>query len=150
MQLLSPDFREGDCIPSIFTCEGENYSPMLEVSGIPEGTTCLSLIMDDPDAPIGTFTHWIFWNASFKTKKFSSRELPENAVEGTNQAGKIGYIGPCPPTGTHRYFFRLYALSTSLDLGPEATVDKLEEAMRDKIIAQTELVGVYSKNNPSQ
>jgi len=137
-------------IPREFTCQGENYSPTLEVSGIPEGTTCLALIMDDPDAPMGTFTHWIFWNATFKAKLFSSRALPDNTIEGTNQAGKQGYIGPCPPSGTHRYFFRLYALSTSLDLESDATVDKLQEALRGKIIAQAELVGLYSKDESSQ
>lgn len=145
MQLTSPDFREGENIPKEFTCEGDNHSPTFELSGIPEGTTCLALIMDDPDAPMGTFTHWIFWNATFKTAEFSSKNMPEGAVEGTNGAGKIGYIGPCPPSGTHRYFFRVYALSTSLDLDQDATVDKLEEAIRGKIVSQAELVGLYEK-----
>jgi len=136
-------------IPKEFSCEGKGYSPSFHVSGIPEGTTCLALIMDDPDAPRGTYTHWIFWNASFRTAEFSSHALPENAVEGTNSAGETGYVGPCPPSGTHRYFFRAYALSTSLDIKGDATVDKLQEAMRGKIIAEAELVGLYSKGEQS-
>ncbi len=149
MQLLSPDFRSGSEIPIEFTCDGENYSPEFEITGVPAGATCLAFIMDDPDAPKGTFVHWIFWNASFKTTKFSSRALPNSAVEGENDAKKLGYIGPCPPSGTHRYFFKIYALNTSLKLEQGVTKDKLMEAMQEHIIAETELVGLYSKNNSS-
>lgn len=147
MQLRSTDFTGGSYIPAKFTCEGENVSPSFEIAGVPERTTCLVFIMDDPDAPGGTFTHWIMWNMSFRTRKFSSRHLPNSAIQGTNSAGSVGYIGPCPPSGTHRYFFRLYALDIPLDLEPTATVDKLTAAMTGHIVAQDELVGLYSKRN---
>src|SRR4051812_24189743 len=121
MQLLSRDFNEGGYIPQKFTCEGENVSPNFEINGkAPEGATCYALVMEDPDAPMGTFSHWIFWNMPFSTKEFSSEKMPENVVEGTNGRGKVGYIGPCPPSGTHRYFFKLYALNTSIELGSDA------------------------------
>jgi Raf kinase inhibitor-like YbhB/YbcL family protein len=146
MQLLSPDFNDGTYIPSKFTCEGENVSPNFLINGkAPEGATCYALIMEDPDAPMGTFTHWIFWNMPFNTKQFSSNFMPKSVIEGTNKAGKTGYLGPCPPSGTHRYFFKLYALNTSIDLTAEATVEDLTKAMNGHIVAETELVGLYTK-----
>jgi Raf kinase inhibitor-like YbhB/YbcL family protein len=148
MQLLSPDFNEGGYIPEKFTCEGENASPSLEINGTaPEGTTCYALVMEDPDAPMGTFSHWIFWNMPFATKEFSSGHMPESVVEGTNGAGKTGYIGPCPPSGTHRYFFKLYALDTSIELGQDAKVEELQAALNGHIVAETELVGMYAKKS---
>jgi Raf kinase inhibitor-like YbhB/YbcL family protein len=132
-------------IPRKFTCEGENISPELHVSGVPERTTCLALVMDDPDVPGGTFTHWIAWNIPFTVSKFSSTNMPNSAVEGENSAGKTGYIGPCPPTGTHRYFFRLYALDTSIVMEEEPTLENLNKAMMGHIVAEAELVGLYSK-----
>jgi Raf kinase inhibitor-like YbhB/YbcL family protein len=145
MQLLSPDFKEGDFIPKKYSCDGDNLSPDFEVHGIPEGTTCLALIMEDPDARKRTFVHWVMWNMSFKTEEFSSKELPGSAIEGLNSAEKSGYIGPCPPSGTHRYFFKLFALDTSMSLAPESTSQDLETAMQGHIVAQTELVGMYTK-----
>jgi Raf kinase inhibitor-like YbhB/YbcL family protein len=145
MQLTSPDFTEGSRIPKRFTCEGENVSPELHVSGVPERTTCLALVMDDPDAPAGTFTHWIVWNIPFTVSKFSSTNMPKTAVEGENSAGKMGYVGPCPPTGTHRYFFRLYALDTSVVMEEELSLENLNKAMMGHIVAQAELVGLYAK-----
>ncbi len=146
MQLLSPDFNDGKYIPKAFTCEGDNVSPKFLINGkAPEGATCYALVMEDPDAPKGTFTHWIFWNMPFATKEFSSVLMPESVVGGTNDAGKIGYIGPCPPNGTHRYFFKLFALNTSLDLKPDAKVDELHMAMNGHIVTEAELVGLYEK-----
>jgi Raf kinase inhibitor-like YbhB/YbcL family protein len=101
--------------------------------------------MDDPDVPGGTFTHWIAWNIPFTVSKFSSTNMPNSAVEGENSAGKTGYIGPCPPTGTHRYFFRLYALDTSIVMEEEPTLENLNKAMMGHIVAEAELVGLYSK-----
>lgn len=145
MQLTSKDFTEGSKIPERFTCEGENISPELHVSGVPERTTCLALIMDDPDAPDGTFTHWIVWNIPFTTSKFSSTNMPRGVTQGLNSAGKEGYMGPCPPSGTHRYFFRVYALDTSIEVEDELTVESLNKAMIGHIVTQAELVGLYSK-----
>lgn len=146
MQLLSPDFNDGMFIPRKFTCEGENVSPNFLINGkAPEGATCYALVMEDADAPMGTFVHWILWNMPFTTTEFSSLDLPPSVMEGTNSAEKVGYIGPCPPSGTHRYFFKLYALNTSLDLESGATVEDFSQAINSHIVAETELVGLYSK-----
>lgn len=145
MQLTSPDFVEGGRIPERFTCDGENINPTLEIGGVPQGTNCLALIVDDPDAPNGTFTHWVLWDISFKTSRIEAGSLPMDAKEGVNSAGKAGYIGPCPPSGTHRYFFKLFALDTPLELEPVATVAELEEKMQGHLVARAELVGLYSK-----
>lgn len=146
MQLLSPDFNDGTYIPREFTCEGENVSPNFQINGkAPEGATCYALVMEDPDAPMGTFSHWIFWNMPFATKEFSSESLPPSVVEGTNRAGKTGYIGPCPPSGTHRYFFKLYALNSSIELKSDAKVEDLHKALNGHIVTETELVGLYEK-----
>lgn len=145
MRISSPDFNSGEYIPAKFTCSGENISPTLIIDGVPEGTTCLALIMDDPDAPKGTFVHWVVWNITFKAHTLEHGTLPVGAVEGTNGAGQTGYMGPCPPSGTHRYFFKLYALDSSLDLPSTSGSEDLEMAMNDHIVAQAELVGLYSK-----
>ena len=143
MQLTSPEFEHNQLIPKKYTCQGEDISPPLMVNGIPEGTLSLALINDDPDAPVRTWDHWIIWNIK------PAREIKENSAPGTqgkNSWGRNDYGGPCPPSGTHRYFFKLYALDVELDLPEGATKGQLESAMVRHILGQTELIGLYKKS----
>lgn len=145
MQISSDAFENNGFIPTEYTCDGLDISPKISFSNIPRHTKSLALIMDDPDAPSGTFVHWIVWNIMPTKNGF---EKGESLVEpqGVTSFGKQGYGGPCPPSGTHRYFFKLYALDTILDLDTSANVTELENAMKDHIIATAELVGKYSRN----
>lgn len=141
--LGSDAFQHEQPIPEKYGCKGENINPQLTISNVPENTEALAMIMDDPDAPVGTFTHWTVWNIDPKTAL-----IPENTsigTEGANDFGDTGYGGPCPPSGTHRYFFKLYALSEKLQLPPGASRQQLEQAMEGKILQQTQLMGTYSK-----
>ena len=151
-ELTSTAFLQGETIPAIYSCDGEDISPPLAWGDPPEGTQSLVLIMDDPDAPIGTWDHWILFNIPVST-----RELPENmpldAVNqdpdaifvGSNSWGRTAYGGPCPPSGTHRYFFKLYALDTTISLLPGANKTELLNRMEGHILAQTELMGTYTR-----
>lgn len=150
MQITSPDFVTGNSIPERFTCEGENINPALNIAGVPNEARCLALIVDDPDAPMGIFTHWVVWGLPASTSRIEHGSLPADAVEGANGVGKPGYIGPCPPNGTHRYIFTLYALDTAPVLEPGEGKEKLLEAMTGHIIAQAELVGLYCKHENRQ
>ena len=132
MEISSPDFEDNGEIPKEFTCDGEDRSPELHINGVPEGTKALALVMDDPDAPTGTFTHWAVWNMPSGTSKIGMGEEPEG-VQGTNSFGNRGYGGPCPPSGTHRYYFRLYALDTELELEEGSSKEDLEDAMRGHV-----------------
>ena len=145
MKLESSVFENNGNIPSKYTCDGENVNPPLEISEVPENTKSLVLIVDDPDAPMGTWVHWTVWNISPKTTEISENSVPEGAVEGITDFGKPGYGGPCPPSGTHRYFFKLYALDTTLDLGSSAKAKDIEKAMEGHILDKAELVGLYSR-----
>lgn len=150
--LTSTAFKEGEAIPTQFTCDGTNISPPLSWSGVPDGTQSLALLVNDPDAPSGTFTHWVLFDLTA-----DSEGLPENrpndqvlengARQGTNDFGSIGYGGPCPPTGhgSHRYFFRLYALDAELTLNKSATGEDFLAAVKDHIIAETHLMGNYER-----
>ena len=140
--ISSPAFANEEFIPSKFTCDGENISPPLDIDQIPKDAKCFVLIMDDPDAPGGTFVHWLVWNIPIK------HHLKENEVhgnEGRNHFKQNHYGGPCPPSGIHRYFFKLYALDSLLHLPPETNKEQLEEVMREYIIAYGELMGVYQR-----
>lgn len=142
LQVSSPAFKENGLIPSKYTCEGQNINPALTVKNIPQGTKSLALIVDDPDAPNGTFDHWVIWNID------PSGTIGENSAPGTegkNGTGKNGYMGPCPPTGTHHYHFKVYALNGKLDLESGANKSQLEKAMTGHILAQAELIGLYKK-----
>ncbi|MBX4195605.1 YbhB/YbcL family Raf kinase inhibitor-like protein [Candidatus Parcubacteria bacterium] len=147
MQLISPDFLNGGSIPAQFTCDGNDINPTLEISGIPKETKSLAFVLDDPDAPSGTFTHWIVWNIPPVTDKILPGTLPVGSIEGLNSAHMLGYIGPCPPVGTHNYIFTLYALDATLDdLDPQKTGrGELFDKMTGHIIASTELVGLYCR-----
>jgi len=143
--IASPAFQEGDVIPAAHTCDGADVSPELVIVGIPEGTQTLTLIVDDPDAPVGTWVHWVVWNIAAGTKEIPEASVSPGAIQGTNDFGKQKYGGPCPPSGTHRYFFKLYALDAPLVLKSGATKVQIEEAMKGHVLAQTELIGLYRR-----
>ena len=145
MKLSSNAFENNGIIPQIYTCDGEDVSPPLTISGVPDKAKSLALVMDDPDAPSGTFTHWVIWNISPQKSQFTKGEKLEFPA-GRTDFGVTGYGGPCPPSGTHRYFFKLYALDTMLDLKSGATRAELETAITNHIVEKTELVGKYTRS----
>ena len=151
MQLTSAAFGYGDKIPARFTCDGEDVSPPLQWSGAPTETRSFALIMDDPDAPRGTWVHWLLYNLPKEAVELAQAvptlpEIPSGARQGRNTSGDIGYAGPCPPPGKpHRYFFRLYALDIMLSLPPGTTRQELEHALDQHILAQGELMGTYQR-----
>lgn len=150
MELKSQAFQTGDIIPPQYTCDGQDISPPLSWSDPPAGTTSFALISDDPDAPMGTWVHWVIWNIPASARAFEENtpqtaSLPNGAKQGTTDFHRVGYGGPCPPSGTHRYFFKLYALDTTLNLPSSATKKDLEKAMHGHILAQTELMGKYRR-----
>lgn len=144
MALASPSFNEGDPIPLKFSCDGEDISPELDWFGIPEGTVSLALIMDDPDAPGSTWVHWVLFNLPMDLSGLREG-MTGVGQDGTNSWNRTGYGGPCPPSGTHRYFFKLYALDTNLDIKSGANKDALEEAMEGHILGQAELMGTFNR-----
>jgi len=144
MKITSSAFHEGGNVPSKFTCEGSDTSPPLQITGVPSGAQSLVLIADDPDAPSGVFTHWLIWNISPKTNSISEGNAPKG-VHGTNDFGKSGYKGPCPPSGMHKYSFKVFALDRELDLRGGAKRTQLDAAMKGHVIAQGELVGRYAR-----
>jgi hypothetical protein len=143
MKLTSPAFAHNTSIPKKYTCQGEDISPPLNISDIPENTVSLALIVDDPDAPMGTWDHWLIWNIN-PIDKIEEDSAP--GIQGQNSWRRNDYGGPCPPTGTHRYFFKLYALDLTLDLPTGSTKGKLEQMMKQHIIEQIELIGLYQKS----
>jgi Raf kinase inhibitor-like YbhB/YbcL family protein len=151
MQLTSTAFTEGGAIPLQHTCDGSNVSPPLKWSGVPAGARSLALIADDPDAPAGTWTHWVLFDLPAGVTELAENQpatqyLPGNAKQGLNDFRRLGYGGPCPPQGKpHRYFFKLYALDTLLDLKPGASKEDVERAMEKHILAQAQLMGTYQR-----
>lgn len=146
LKLISPAFNNGDAIPSEYTCEGKDINPPLLFEYIPETIRSLALVMDDPDAPMGTWDHWIMWNISPEIDEIREDSVPAGAVLGRNSFQRLEYGGPCPPSGTHRYVFRLYALDIRLDLPEGASKENLEEAMENHIIEQAELIGTFIRS----
>lgn len=146
MEIKSSAFAHNQTIPKKYTCDGENVNPPLVFSKVPEGTKSLALIMDDPDAPVGLWVHWTLWNISPQTIEIKENSVPQGAVEGVTSFGSSGYGGPCPPSGEHRYFFKLYALDAELNLPNEADKAALEEAMTGHVLEKAELVGLYSRS----
>jgi Raf kinase inhibitor-like YbhB/YbcL family protein len=144
MKITSSAFQEGGNIPSKFSCDGADTSPPLQIADVPSGAKSLVLIVDDPDAPSGLFTHWTAWNISPQTSTIAEGSPPKG-VQGTNDFGKSGYGGPCPPSGTHRYYFKIFALDRELDLPSGAKRGQLDAAMKGHVIAQGELMGRYSR-----
>ncbi|NIM89975.1 MAG: YbhB/YbcL family Raf kinase inhibitor-like protein [Candidatus Aminicenantes bacterium] len=150
IKFSSPAFEEGGLIPEKHTCDGMDASPALSWDSGPEGTKTFALICDDPDAPMGTWVHWILFNIPAGVGELPEsippeRELESGAKQGMNDFHKIGYGGPCPPGGTHRYFFKIYALDTEVDLEAGATKSDLLEAMEGHILAEGQLMGKYSR-----
>lgn len=148
--ITSGVFMNNGDIPSSYTCEGKNISPPISWSGIPEGTKSMVLIMDDPDAPNRTYVHWVLYNIPVKINGFKegeSQQLPSGILQGLNSANHIGYMGPCPPTGRHRYFFKLYALNVVLEDLKQPTKAALEKAIEGHVLEKAELVGTYVKTN---
>lgn len=142
LQISSSSFKANETIPSKYTCEGDNINPSLSVKHVPQQAKSLALIVDDPDAPNGTFDHWVIWNID------PAGAIGENTAPGTqgkNGSGKMGYMGPCPPTGTHHYHFKIYALDVILALQEGANKMQLESAMKGHILARGELIGLYKK-----
>jgi Raf kinase inhibitor-like YbhB/YbcL family protein len=150
MKVTSTAFKEGEAIPRQYTCDGINISPPLEWSGLPRSAKTIALIADDPDAPSGTWVHWVLYNLPAENiglvENLPAIETPKaGGFQGKNDFGKIGYGGPCPPSGTHRYFFKLYALDGELPLKAGATKAEVEKAMQGHVIAQAQLMGTYSR-----
>src|SRR3989344_4823566 len=145
MTITSPSFAEGEFIPSKFTCDGENINPRLDIGGVPSQAQSLVLIVDDPDSPSGNWLHWSVWNIDPKIKFIEEGKMPPGASEGVTDFRSVGYGGPCPGQGTHRYQFTIYALDNVLDLPNGAKRDELEAAMAGYIIEQAKLVGIYKR-----
>ena len=151
LQLSSTSFKAGEEIPRKFTCDGADGSPELSWTAPPEGTQSFALIMDDPDAPVGTFTHWVLYDLPAQTSTLAEGvskidELPAGGRQGRNDFRKIGYGGPCPPPGKpHRYFFKLYALDRMLSLKPGSSKEDIERAMQGHILESGELMGTYRR-----
>ena len=143
MQLKSPNFDNNRVIPSKFTCQGEDINPELIIENIPDGTKSLVLIVDDPDAPNRTWDHWVMWNIPLISK------IEENSapgIQGLNDFGQHNYGGPCPPSGKHRYMFKLFALDVELSIDGNSKKNDVEKAMESHILDQSLLVGLYEKN----
>ena len=145
MKLTSTAFAHNGAIPSEFTCDSSDVSPPLSIGDIPSNAKSLVLIMDDPDAPVGTWDHWVVFNIPTTTKQIQKGTEP-SGIAGKNSWGRTGYGGPCPPSGTHRYFFKLYALDIELNLPEGSTKKDLERAMQGHILAQAELMGTYKRS----
>jgi hypothetical protein len=144
----SPAFEHGARIPARYTCDGEDVSPPLEWSGAPEGTRSYALIVEDPDAPGGTWTHWVAWNVratALAAATAKDPELQSGVRQGRNSWGRAGWGGPCPPSGTHRYVFRVHALDSALELPDRTDAQALRGAMRGRVLAEGELLGTYSR-----
>ena len=145
MKISSPAFENNQFIPVKYTCDGENINPPLKIEDVPEGTKTLALIVDDPDAPMGVWSHWVLFNIDPSVQFIEENSYPEGAIQGLNDFKKHSYGGPCPPSGAHRYYFRLYALDTILDLSSEATRENVLKTIKDHILASAELMGLYQR-----
>ena len=145
LHLASRAFAHNGMIPPEYTCDGTDGNPPLTIRNAPAKSRSLALIVDDPDAPRGTWVHWVAWNIGPDTTEITANSVPGGALQGTNDFGKQGYGGPCPPSGTHRYFFKLYALDIPLTLKTGATKVQLEGAMKGHILERTELLGLYRR-----
>jgi Raf kinase inhibitor-like YbhB/YbcL family protein len=144
-KLASPAFVNNGYVPAHYSCDGTDINPPLEIAGVPAGAKSLVLIVDDPDAPIGMWVHWVVWNIDPATREIAEDSVPSGASQGKNDWKRNSYGGPCPPSGVHRYFFKLYALDVKLNLGSGATKSELEKAMHGHALASAELIGLYKK-----
>ncbi len=158
LQITSSAFGHNQTIPKEYTCQGADVNPPLDIRNIPAGAKSLVLIMDDPDAPMGTWVHWTVWNITTHITEIPESSVPNHApwdpnspatplpaIQGVTSFGRSGYGGPCPPSGTHRYFFKLYAIDTTLTLPSAASKKALEKAIEGHILDETQLIGLYQK-----
>lgn len=143
MRITSTAFEDDQMIPEIYTCDGDNFNPPLELIDIPEGTKSLALIMDDPDAPNGTFTHWLMWNIPTETRVIDENDWLDGAEQGLNDGGDLGYMGPCPPEGVHHYHIKVFALKNTLNLSGEVKREQLDREINENVIESAQLVGLY-------
>jgi len=147
LSLESPEFLHNASIPKKYTCNGENLSPALKWHGAPAGTQSYVLIVDDPDAPMGTWVHWLLFNIpATMTHLDEATQTPAGAISGKNSWDKQGYGGPCPPSGTHRYFFKLYALDSKLTVNSSVNKQDILNAMQNHILESSELIGLYKQS----
>ena len=151
LEIRSTAFGDAQMIPKIYTCQGKNISPPLSWGAVPEQTRSIALILEDPDAPMGTFVHWVLFNLPPETKGLPEnvpvgKTLANGAKHGAGTSKKIGYMGPCPPSGTHRYFFRVYALDSKLDLKSGSSKERLLRAMQGHILSEGQLMGTYKRH----
>ena len=145
MKITSTAFESEQSIPKKYTCVGENINPELEINDAPDRAKSLVLIVDDPDAPEGTFVHWIMWNIDPATTKIEENSVPKGAIQGINDFGKEEYGGPCPPEKIHHYRFKLYALDILLNLSTSVKKDDIEKAMENHNLDWAQLIGTYKK-----
>jgi len=150
IKITSSAFEDGGLIPAKYTCDGADVSPPLQWDAVPEGTKSIALISDDPDAPMGTWVHWVLFNLPAQTRELpenvpTDETLPNGAKQGITDFGRVGYGGPCPPSGTHRYFFKIYALDTELQIDTGAGKRGLLKAMEGHILRQGQLMGKYKR-----
>jgi Raf kinase inhibitor-like YbhB/YbcL family protein len=145
LSISSAAFSHNGMIPPKYTCDGANVNPPLSFANVPEKTRSLALIVDDPDAPAGTWVHWVVWNIAAGAREIPENSVPQGAIQGTTDFRNQKYGGPCPPSGTHRYFFKLYALDAPLPLKAGATKAQAEQAMKGHILSQGELIGLYRR-----
>lgn len=145
MTILSPAFEDNGTIPAKYTCDGMDVNPPLRIKNVPAGARSLALVVDDPDAPRGMWVHWVVWNIDPKTEEIGEDTVPKDSVQGINDFEKRDYGGPCPPSGTHRYFFKLYALDALLNFSSDAGKAGLEKAMKGHVLAQSQIVGLYKR-----
>ena len=144
MKLTSSAFTHNGNIPSEFTCDGSNINPPLSITDVPANAKSLALIVDDPDAPVGVWDHWIVFNINPSLNEIKQNTQPQG-TPGKNSGGRNSYQGPCPPSGTHRYFFKLYALDATLNIPEGSTKKQVESAMQNHILAKSELIGLYKR-----
>jgi Raf kinase inhibitor-like YbhB/YbcL family protein len=143
LKVRSPEFKDNEHMPERFTCDGDGISPPIEIGNVPKGAKSLALIVDDPDAPSGTYVHWVVWNIPPSTTNIEEGKPP--GKEGANSSGDMSYTGPCPPSGTHRYFFKVYALDTELDIDEDSNKEDVEDAMDGHVLASGQTIGLYSR-----
>lgn len=145
LSISSPAFQHNGNIPAKYTCDGSDINPALMIENAPEKARSLVLIVDDPDAPMGTWVHWVVWNIDPKIKEIRENSIPGGASQGLNDFRKLDYGGPCPPSGTHRYFFKLYALDTLLNLPAKAKKADVEKAMKGHVLVEAQIIGLYKR-----
>jgi Raf kinase inhibitor-like YbhB/YbcL family protein len=145
LKISSSVFENNGNIPQKYTCDGKDVNPPLRIENVPPAAKSLVLIVDDPDAPGGMWVHWVVWNIDPKTGEIKENTVPKGALQGINDFRKHDYGGPCPPSGTHRYFFKLYALDSLLNLSTNSRKTDIEKAMKGHIVAQAEIIGLYRR-----